>query len=140
MMSFTISWQVRMIVIGFNIGFLFPSHNYFDWYYTSFQEIPEICNTIFNDIRKYAYPFFKKYQNFEKIIEVYENNTRGFGIDINNRFYTQPLLYSAIGEHDKGIEVIKKIKDSGYIELENQKTYYNNYIKYAIEQKRSTNI
>ncbi len=51
------------------------------------------------------------------------------------RFYTQSLLYSAIGEHDKGIELVSLIKDLGYIQHESQKTYYNNYIKYAIEQK-----
>lgn len=124
------------VLLRINIGDLNPSYGkYKDWFYTDFQQIPEICDTIFKEIRKYAYPFFEEYQNFEKIIEVFEKKTKGFGIDINTRFYTQPLLYSAIGEHDKGIELISLIKDLGYIKLESQETYYRNYIKYAMEQK-----
>ena len=124
-----------LCLLGFNIGYLFPGHNYFDWFFKDFSEIPKISNTIIKEIRKYAYPFFEEYQNFEKIIEVFENNAKGFGIDISTRFYTQPLLYSAIGEHDKGIEVINLIKKLGFIKLESQETYYDNYIKYAMGQK-----
>ena len=124
-----------MCLLGCNIGYLFPDHNYFDWFFQDFSEIPQISKTIIKKIKKYVYPFFKEYQNIEKIIEVYENKTKGFGIDISTRFYKQPLLYSAIGEHDKGIELIELIKQTGFIELDSQKTFYDNYIKYAMEQK-----
>ena len=124
-------------IIRINIGDLNPSYGQFkDWDYTDFRQIPGVCDILFKEIRKYAYPFFEEYQNFEKIIEVFENNTKGFGIGIYNHFYIQPLLYSAIGEHDKGIELISLMKDLRYIECESEETYYNNYIKYATEQKK----
>ena len=126
-----------MALFGFNIGYLFPDHNYYDWYFRDYSEIPNICNTIIKEIRKFAYPFFKEYQNIERIIDAYENNNYyGPSIDLGERFYKQPLLYSAIGEHDKGIELISLIKDLRYIKCESQETYYNNYIKYATEQKK----
>ena len=65
-------------VISYNLGYMCPNNNYIVWDFYEDTNIDEVCDTIFEDIRQFAYPFFDKMQNVDYLINAYEKREKIF--------------------------------------------------------------
>ena len=122
--------QAPFWLTSHNIGYLEPYGRYRCWYFSDSIEIPSVCEEIITEIKQYAYPFFREYEDIEKLIEVFEGRDK-FTINYAQRFITLPLLYLYNGQKDKGLDFLASEKANGRIRLgEFEMCFYNKYISY----------
>lgn len=119
-------------LLSINLGELEPTYRkYKDWYFTDFSEISGICDTIFDELYEFGYPFFRKYESINSIIEVFEkNNLKGYHASDSDRFFTMPLLYIYNKEYEKALDVMVTLQRFGYQMDEFSENYFNNVKEY----------
>lgn len=122
------SLKAPMSVVNVNIGYLEPDKHFKDWYFENSANLDGIVEGIFDEIRKYAYPFFSEYEDATRLADALER--REFVIVNEQRFYILPLLYLVSGRKEKGIACMNDMCLSGFSLDENKKEFMQNYIEH----------
>lgn len=131
-----IGMKTRDVTLTINqpIGYLMPVENYKDWIFTSQKDIVKGCKSMFDDIRKYGYPFYEKNGSVPRLIEILEKDELHLGREW--RFYFLPLLYLAVHQKEKGIAFFEELRsETGFFE-EHEAAYYDNYCKYCLDEQK----
>ena len=119
------------MILSPNIGHIMPDGKYRDWDFIEGSDFRIQYDSMFEYIHKYGFPFYKKYEDFHLLKEIYDNHHLDFHIATETRFLILPLLCLILGDKEAGIERMNEINSqTGLMRVDFYRLYYENFCKY----------
>lgn len=122
-------YNPEAFIIGTQIGYIMPEHNYKEWCMNREKPCNPWVNDMIDAIQKYAFPYYEKMKDFDTMLDEIES---GKNVQHSIRDYYYPVMLYQAGRKEEGLRHIERILNSErYIkdELKRYIQFANNYKK-----------
>ncbi|MCQ2217429.1 MAG: hypothetical protein MJZ33_02960 [Paludibacteraceae bacterium] len=92
--------------LSIQLGYLMPVRRFMEWEFSYENSNEETFSEMFNAIETYAFPFWDKCSDFDRLLNLFLN--REVFMSISVREIVLPILYYMRGEKDKGVQITKE--------------------------------